>query len=154
MHHLAQLNIAKTRYPLDDQGMREFVDNLAPVNLLAEQSQGFVWRLKDKSGDATSINAFDDASVIVNMSVWDSTESLKAFVYNSNHAAFVKRRREWFERITESYYVLCWVPAGHIPTVGEAKERLAHLRENGESPYAFSFRSSYSGVDAADYVTA
>jgi heme-degrading monooxygenase HmoA len=149
MHHLAQLNIAKTRYPLDDQGMRDFVDNLEPINQLAEESPGFVWRLKDESGDATSINVFDDASIIVNMSVWDSAESLKAFAYNSHHAAFVKRRREWFERLTESYYVLWWVPAGHIPTVEEAKKRLAHLREKGESPYAFSFRSSYSGVDAA-----
>jgi len=55
---LAQLNIAKAKYPLDAPEIKEFVDNLDVVNAMAESSEGFIWRLKDESGDATSIQAF------------------------------------------------------------------------------------------------
>jgi hypothetical protein len=54
----------------------EFVANLAPVNALADTAPGFVWRLEDESGDATSIRAFDDELLIINMSVWESIEAL------------------------------------------------------------------------------
>ena len=43
--HLAEFNIARIRYPLDDPRMAEFVDNVERVNKLAEQIEGFVWRL-------------------------------------------------------------------------------------------------------------
>ena len=36
-HHLAQFNIARVRYPLDDPRMREFVDNVERVNGLADK---------------------------------------------------------------------------------------------------------------------
>ena len=43
-HHLAQLNIGRIRYEVDDPRMAGFVDNLASVNAIAERSPGFVWR--------------------------------------------------------------------------------------------------------------
>jgi hypothetical protein len=46
--------------------------------------------------------------------------------------------------------VLWWVPAGHIPTVQEAVQRLELLRANGPSPDAFHFGEAYSAPDAAD----
>ena len=46
--HLAQFNIARIRYPLDDPRMREFVENVDRVNRLAEQIDGFVWRLQGR----------------------------------------------------------------------------------------------------------
>ncbi len=58
--HLAQLNIGRLVAPLADPQIKEFVDNLGPINALAEQSAGFVWRLKGDGNDATSIRAFDD----------------------------------------------------------------------------------------------
>jgi hypothetical protein len=33
-----------------------------------------------------------------------------------------------------------WIEAGSVPTRTEAVERLEHLRTNGESDYAFTFR--------------
>ncbi len=56
---LAQLNIALAKYPLDAPEIKEFVDNLDRVNSIAENSDGFVWRFKDESGEATNIKQFD-----------------------------------------------------------------------------------------------
>lgn len=89
---LAQLNIALAKYPLDAPEIKEFVDNLELVNGIAESSEGFVWRLKDESGDATNIQAFDDPNMIVNMSVWDSVDSLKNFMFRTHHRDFMRRK--------------------------------------------------------------
>ena len=75
--HLAQVNIALPREPLDSPLMTEFVAALDPVNAAADESPGFVWRLEDEDGNATGIRAFDDDRLIVNMSVWESLEALR-----------------------------------------------------------------------------
>src|ERR671930_768101 len=103
--HLAQLNIALPREPLDAPLLAEFVARLEPVNAQADASPGFVWRLQTEDGDATGIRAFGDDRLIVNMSVWESLEALRAFVDSGGHVAVMRRRREWFERI-ESHLVL------------------------------------------------
>lgn len=122
--------------------MEEFVANLDPINSLADSSAGFVWRLQTEDGDATSIRAFEDERMIINMSVWESIEQLAEFVYRSGHLAVMRRRREWFERIR--LYLALWpVPEGHIPSIAEAQERLAHLEEHGPSPYAFTFKKRF-----------
>lgn len=144
--HLAQLNIAQMRYPLEAPGMADFVANLERINALAEASPGFVWRLQDEAGDATAIRPFGD-EVLVNLSLWQDVESLRAFVYGSAHSEILKRRAEWFSRLGEAHMVLWWVPAGHLPSPAEAAERLHLLRERGASPQAFSFRQPY-GVEA------
>ena len=91
---LAQLNIAKAKYPLDAPEIKEFVDYLDKVNAIAENSEGFVWRLKDESGDATNIQLFDDPSIIVNMSIWDSVDDLKNFMFRTHHKDFMRRKSE------------------------------------------------------------
>ncbi len=106
---LAQLNIALAKYPLDAPEIKEFVDNLDLVNGIAEESEGFIWRLKDDSGDATSIKLFDDPNMIVNMSVWENTDSLKNFMFRTGHRDFMRRKSEWFHRLAEDTYVLWWV---------------------------------------------
>ncbi|ROO57558.1 uncharacterized protein DUF3291 [Vibrio crassostreae] len=121
---LAQLNIALAKYPLDAPEIKEFVDNLELVNGIAESSEGFVWRLKDESGDATNIQAFDDPNMIVNMSVWDSVDSLKNFMFRTHHRDFMRRKGDWFHRLPEDTYVLWWIEEDHIPTLEEAIERL------------------------------
>jgi heme-degrading monooxygenase HmoA len=148
-YHLAQLNIGKIKYPLDDPRMAGFVDNLDKINVLAEATPGFVWRLQDDHGNATSITAFDDPNLLVNMSVWESAEALKAYVYKSEHRDFLQRRQEWFKRVMP-YMVMWWVPAGHIPTVGEAKERLAHLEQYGDTAHAFTFRKLFEREDGLE----
>ena len=146
--HLAQLNIALARAPLEAPLMQEFVERLEPVNAAADASPGFVWRLQTDDGDATGIRAFGDDRLIVNMSVWESLEALRAFVYsNRRHLDAMRRRREWFERLGEMYLVLWWVPAGHLPGVAEAEERLELLRRIGPSADAFTFRRSFPPPD-------
>ena len=141
--HLAQLNIGKVRCNLESPEMADFVNNLDPINAIAEQSPGFIWRLKDESGDATNIEVENTPDIIVNMSVWESVESLKNFMFKTHHIDFLKRKKEWFLPLSEASYVLWWIPKGHIPTLQEAIAKLDHLRENGESQDAFSFKSSY-----------
>jgi hypothetical protein len=143
--HLAQVNIALPREPLDTPLLAEFVAALAPVNAAAEASSGFVWRLATEDGDATGVQGFGDERLIVNLSVWESLEALRSFVYSQRaHLAVLRRRREWFERLGESSVVLWWVPAGHRPSVDEAEERLAALRADGPTAGAFSFRESFA----------
>ena len=59
----------------------------------------------------------------------------------------MKRRREWFERLTDTYLALWWVPASHRPTIAEAVERLEHLKQHGPSPHAFTLRDPFPAPD-------
>ncbi|QFI37401.1 DUF3291 domain-containing protein [Moritella marina ATCC 15381] len=145
--HLAQLNIAKAKYALEAPEIKEFVDNLEPVNNTAETSDGFIWRLKDENGDATSIQAFSDPNIIVNMSVWQSPDALKNFMFRTHHRDFLRRKKEWFDVIPEDSYVLWWVPIGHIPSIEEAVHKLEYLRDNGDTPAAFTFKSNFSSEE-------
>lgn len=147
--HLAELNVATLRHPLDDPRLAPFVELLAPVNAAADEAPGFVWRLvADGGADATGLRPAGD-DVIVNLSVWETMEALWDFSYRSGHLEVVRRRREWFARHVEAHMVLWWVPAGHRPTVDEALERLAGLRANGPSPRAFTFAVPYDAAGAA-----
>ena len=138
VYELAQLNVADMKAPLDAPEMAGFVESLDPVNALADAAPGFVWRLETDDGDATALRPFGD-NTLVNMSVWRDIESLKDFVYKSGHIQVMRRRKEWFERMAQAWLVLWWVPAGHRPTLEEAGEKLALLRDRGPSPDAFNF---------------
>lgn len=141
--HLAQINIGKILgASINDAFMKDFVDQLDEVNALAEESKGFIWRLKDDANNATGIKAFDDDQIIVNMSVWETVEDLEAFVYNGRHLDVLKRRKEWFSRL-KMFLALWWIPAGSIPTIEEAKNRLLHLEQNGPSAFAFDFKKRF-----------
>jgi Domain of unknown function (DUF3291) len=146
-YRVAQLNIGRLQAPLDSPQLAAFVEALDPVNALADGAPGFVWRLQTEDGDATAIRAFDDDMLLVNMSVWESVEALAEFVYRSDHRAILRRRREFFHPMAEAFTVLWWVPAGHVPTVDEAKDRLERLRRDGPTPAAFTFRSRFPAPD-------
>jgi hypothetical protein len=137
--HLAELNIARLKFPFDDPRVAEFADNLERVNAVAERSEGFVWRLQDDSGNATDIRAFDDPMVIVNMSVWSGPEFLERFVWNTVHKQFYRKRAEWFSLMERQHFVMWWVDEGHRPTLEEAKARLDHLDRHGDSDFAFGW---------------
>ena len=135
-HHLAQLNLARLRRPLDHTETAEFVAAIEPINALAEVSRGFVWRLTDdhgRSASHVSIDAIDDPLVIVNYTVWEDLESLRHYAYRSGHGSYFRRRREWFEKPTRAMNVNWWTPAGVIPGLDDAYQRLEHLRANGPS---------------------
>lgn len=142
--HIAQLNVARAVALPGSPELADFMAALDRINALAESSAGFVWRLQSESGNATDIQVSDDPRFLVNMSVWNSVESLFTFVYRTGHTDMMKRRREWFEKSAEAHQVLWWVPAGHIPTVGEALDRLFHLRREGPTPRAFTFGRRYA----------
>jgi hypothetical protein len=147
--HVAQLNIALPAEPLDSARLADFVAALAPVNALADAADGFVWRLQTEDGDATAVRAFGDDRLIVNMSVWESPAALAAFVFRGEHAAVMRRRREWFVPMREAYTVLWWVEAGRVPDVAEAEARLEHLRRHGPTPYAFTMRRPFPSPDGS-----
>jgi Domain of unknown function (DUF3291) len=139
-YHLAELNIARLRHPLEHTANTEFVSVLATINQLAELTPGFVWRLKDDSGRASSyIQASADPLTIVNLTVWRDLDSLRHFTYKSGHGAYFRRRREWFQPISEPNMVCWWLPAGETPTLDDAMDRLKRLRTFGPSPEAFLF---------------
>lgn len=141
--HLAQINVGLVKYPPEDPRMSGFMDRLDEINALAERSPGFVWRLQSDSGNATDIDVGGPAEFLVNMSVWESAETLFDYVYKSTHREVMVQRRNWFERPVELYQVLWWVRAGHTPTAQEGLDRLALLRENGPSEQAFNFKTSF-----------
>jgi hypothetical protein len=142
-YHIAQINIARMLAPIDDPIMAEFVAQLPSINALADGSPGFVWRLQTEEGDATSLKVYDDDMVIVNLTVWESVEALREYVYKSAHSGVMRDRKRWFEKFDGPYYALWWVPAGHLPTTEEGKERLEYLREHGDTSYAFSFKNVF-----------
>ncbi len=141
--HLAQLNIARMRAPLDDPVMDGFRSQLDRINAVADRSPGFVWRLQTPEGYTTGIRAYDDERILLNLSVWESAEALHNYAYRSDHAAALRRRREWFEPPSGPHLVLWWVPAGHVPTIEEAVERLGMLGERGPTREAFTFRQLF-----------
>jgi hypothetical protein len=136
---LAQINIARARFPLDQPGMADFVARLDDINALAEDAPGFVWRLKDDSGNATSIKAFDDPRIIVNLTVWVSVDALYEFVYISGHTEVMRRRQEWFEKPHAPHMALWWTPSDVRPCVLDGQTRLLHLHQYGPSASAFLF---------------
>lgn len=141
--HLAQLNIARLLEPLESPRLADFVAALDEVNAVADSAPGFVWRLQSESGNATDIRPWGD-DVIVNMSVWESVEALRAYVYDPAHAAVLRRRRDWFSALGAPHLVLWWLPVGHLPDLDEAHARLELLERVGPSVEAFTLRSPFA----------
>ncbi|MFD8691918.1 DUF3291 domain-containing protein [Streptomyces sp. NPDC059651] len=143
--HLAQVNVGRILAPLDSPRLADFVAQLPEINAVADQAPGFVWRMVDDSGsDATNLRPEnDDDMLLINCSVWESVEALRNFTYRSEHLKVLARRREWFERLADFHHALWWVPAGHRPSVDEAMNRIALIRDVGEGPEAFTFRAPH-----------
>ena len=168
-HHIAQVNIARMKAPLDDPLMARFAARISEINALADSSPGFIWRLQTTEGDATYLRPYDDDRILFNLSVWETVEALKHYVYRTAHVELLRQRHDWFEkpakgaaapsfqsskdaaalrfaaRVSEEFggssVALWWVPVGHVPGVDEAKKRLAHLDQNGPTQFAFTFQT-------------
>lgn len=151
-YQLAQINILRFKRKKDDPANSDFMDALDPVNALADEAPGFIWRLVGDGNDAIDIDPVpEDPRLAVNMSVWQDVQSLGNFVYkNPEHLAIMRRRKEWAEHI-EVYQALWWVPAGHIPSVEEGLDRIESIKEHGATAEAFTFRKPF---DAPDGTTA
>ena len=145
--HLAQVNIARMRGPIDSAVMKEFVAALDEVNAIAEASPGFVWRYQTEEGNATSLRPYEDPMIILNLSVWESPEALKDYVFKTVHGKFFARRQAWFEKMEAMHMTMWWIPAGTLPTVDDAKARLEHVRQHGDTAFAFGFRNTFPATE-------
>jgi len=135
---VAQLNVARMRYPLDSAELADFVAGLTEIHAIAEASPGYVWR-----EDATRLRPLGP-EILFNLSTWRTVEDLRAFTYYSRHVEFMRRRREWFDlEGLSAFLVLWWVPDGHRPTLAEGKRRLDRLAAHGPSPLAFTLKTCF-----------
>jgi hypothetical protein len=141
-YHIAQINIGRAKGPVEDPMMAGFMTRLDDLNALADRSPGFVWRLQTLEGNATYFRPYEhDDRILLNMSVWETIDALRHYVYKTAHAEMLRHREEWFERFAGIYLALWWVPVGHIPGIDEAKKRLAHLDQYGPTQFAFTFKT-------------
>jgi hypothetical protein len=154
VYQIAQVNIARMLAPLTDPLMAGFVEELDAINALADNSPGFHWRLQTPEGNATDLRPYEDDLILVNLSLWASLADLSAFVYKSWHLQVLQQRSQWFQRFDGPYLALWWVHSGHIPSVEEAKERLAYLRDHGETSYAFSFKKLFPAPETVSDLSA
>jgi hypothetical protein len=142
---LAQVNIARLRYPAGDPRLAEFTAAVAAINAQAERAPGFVWRHPTgEDGHLTAGELLGDPLVVINLSVWADYQYLHEFTYRSQHAHFVRRQARWFTPIARPVTALWWVPAGAYPTAEQALARLTHLRRYGPSPRAFTIRHRFT----------
>lgn len=130
---IAQSQVGKA--PFDSAEMAEFVAQLPSINEIAERSPGFVWREQTNNGTRSLLGR--------------SGNRWMTFRHLSTGAAILRccatgadNRREWFEPV-HPHMVLWWIPIGGVPSVAEAEDRLAHLREHGPSPRAFTFKQRF-----------
>lgn len=141
---LAQTNLAWMRYPLDDPRMADMRDEINRINALGDSSPGFVWRLQTAEGDATSIRVLNDSCILFNLTIWRSIDDLQQYVYHTQHAAFLRRRRDWFLPPPKPPLAMWWIPAGTRPTIDEAMARLERLWRDGPSVRAFSLNEPFA----------
>ena len=146
--HLAQVNVARMKYSPDDARMKSFYAALDKVNALADRTEGFVWRLQDDGGDATTFR-FDGAGaedLLINMSVWENITALRRYIYQSVHARVMARREKWFAPMGAPNLALWWVPAGTLPDLSDAQKALEQLERHGPTAQAFNFHRLYDAA--------
>ncbi|MEO0800382.1 MAG: DUF3291 domain-containing protein [Pseudomonadota bacterium] len=137
--HLAQLNIGRMVAPKGDPAVAEFFDNLERVNAAADSMPGFVWRLQDDGGDATEFRFGDDPDMLVNLSVWETSEALATYVFKTVHARFYRKRDRWFVPLADPHFCMWWVPVGHRPDLAEAHAMLTDYKTHGASERVFGW---------------
>lgn len=144
---IAQFNIARARWPLEDSRMAEFTQMIDRMNAVAARSEGYLWRLIDEDGpDAPKFPG--DPRMTFTLSVWEDIESLRAFTWNTIHKRFRARGAEWFEPLGAAYLAVWPIKPSHRPNGAEALEMLARLRRDGPSDAVFGTQTlaAQSGV--------
>ena len=148
--HLAQANIAQMRGTLDSPIMAGLASRIEEMNTLAESNDGFVWRQPGVDVTAEALlkfgqhhSPFEVGRVFYNMSVWESVEALRSYVYKTSHAEMLRAKNEWVEDSDEPSLVLWWISAGTIPTIAESARRWQTLRTNGPTEAAFTMSRAF-----------
>ncbi len=151
MPKLAQVNIAKLKDAIDSPLLADFAAQIEHVNTQGESAPGFLWRLKDETGDATALSAASPfgPQYLINLTVWKDVQSLKEFAYKqSDHRDAFAQRSKWFEKMPTAHFAMWWLRDDETPTVIDAKRRLEHLTEHGETDYAFLFKRTVTPEQA------
>ena len=140
---LAQANIALFRWPLDDHRMSAFSEQIQPINALAEQSAGFVWRFTEEYVARPIGPPWEDPLLFFNMSVWRDFDSLHRFVRCDAHTAIVRERSRWTKPAPGPPMVMWWIDDAIRPSVDDAILALSSVAQQGDSIAAFSFGSDF-----------
>ncbi|WP_146588961.1 DUF3291 domain-containing protein [Puniceibacterium confluentis] len=141
-HHLAELNIGRLVAPTDDPRVADFMGALDRINGLGKRMPGFVWMMEGSGAPGTGntdAKLEGDPRFVSNLTVWETVETLEAFVWDTVHRQFYNRRAEWFEVLDKMHFVMWWVPVGHRPTLAEALEKLALRDAQGDTDAAFGW---------------
>ena len=136
--HIAQLNIGRFRFPTDDPRMAGFMDNLDRVNALAERSPGFVWRMQDESGNATSEDMLD--------------RSRGAGNETSSETAGVDNQQEWYDSEGNTVGVM-WDDEGMMTfeaNEGEYADNAGSYRSRGAGDMTSAEVSGDDNMQEAD----
>ena len=64
--------------------------------------------------------------------------------------AVLTKRRQWFERMTEAYTALWWIPRGTTPSPQDAEDRVRLLRAHGPTRQAFTLKMLFPPPDSPD----
>jgi|TARA_R110002072_G_C7651166_1_gene508720 hypothetical protein len=146
--HLIHANIALARGSLDQEIMSGFVQQVEEINNIANSSNGFVSQPTPSDSGAVYSGKW-----LLNLSVWESVESLSKFTHSGKHALALDNRNEWFKKQDYPNYVLFWFHAGNTPKESEIEQRIGHLAQYGATPYAFNFKQSFTAQEAGQYVS-
>jgi hypothetical protein len=150
-YHLAEYNVGTMRGALNSAIMSGFVARFDEINAHADRAPGYVWRLAMPEAEAAGIEVIDESLVLINLSVWETIEALHQFTYYSPHVELFRQGADWFEKMMVPILVLWWIPAGHIPTLDEARIKLSHLEQHGATPLAFTFKQRFTVADMLAY---
>lgn len=131
---LIHANLAKGKFELDSEEMSGFTSQIESINNIGFSSPGFIEEpvLSDK-GDIFP------PPYVLNVTIWESVEFLKGFVYQGQHLQAIKDRANWFLEHDLPRYVLWWAPEGQVITERLVFEKLKTLKLNGPSLDAFTF---------------
>ncbi len=138
---VAHVNVATLKYAADDERMQPFFAAVPAMNALAEASPGFVWRLTDADEEARAPALFGEPNMIIALSVWQSIDALRDFVYRSEHGDYLRQRTSYFRPRATANKALWWIEPGTLPTILEAKHRLDWLTLHGPGDVAFGFNT-------------
>jgi len=100
-----------------------FVPNRNCITTLAEKCKSLIWRLNGEENTVDALRIFGDDCLIVNRSVGELEKALFVFTYESKHIEVIKRKKEWFSKLTDMPRSLWFIQSGHEPSPERAEQR-------------------------------
>ncbi len=124
--------------------MREFVPRIDEINELAEMSPGFVWRYTDTYDPVGRPAPFQNPLLFFNMSAWRDVDSLREFVFQTDHRELLRRGMEWTRPAGTISHLMWWIDDASMPTVDEAVRRFIDIFNGVPANDSFTFANLLS----------